>query len=539
MRVGLAQINVTLGAFKENADLILEHISRAKQKHCDLVVFPELALFGYLPGDLLERKSIYDAQWKEFRRIEAKMPAGISALVGLVTDAKKKHGKPYYNSAALIQKGKKTQFFHKELLPNYDVFDDPRFFERGSDSENFFRLKGKKVLVTLCEDIWGWGQELENANYQRNPLKGLKKTGVDLVVNLSASPFSMGQRKKRFDVVKKTALHFQCPVAYTNMVGGQDEIIFDGGSFALDKKGRHLAQSVYFEEDLNVVDLEKQEGGKRNTSKDEIEHLYQALILGIRDYARITGIPKIHLGLSGGIDSALVACLAAEALGAGQVTCLAMPGPFSAPESFTLAKKLAANLKCRFLEVEIGKHYELLKKSLDQAFEVKEFGVLHENLQARLRGTILMAFANKNSSLLVSTSNKSEFATGYATLYGDMCGGLAPLGDVLKGQVYQLCEYINREYELIPKRIIERPPTAELKANQKDQDTLPPYNELDQSIQKIVVERRSAKSSQEKWLLETLHRTEFKRWQASPVLRVSPRAFGRGRRMPIAHKGLF
>jgi NAD+ synthase (glutamine-hydrolysing) len=539
MRIGLAQINVTLGAFKENADKILEYIERAKVKHCDLVVFPELSLFGYLPGDLLERKSIFDAQWKEFRRLEKKMPKGITALVGLVTNAKTKQGKPYYNSAALVCKGAKTRFFHKELLPNYDVFDDPRFFERGDNADNFFKLKGKKVLVTLCEDIWGWGQELENANYVRNPLQALKKNKPDIVVNLSASPYSLGQRQKRMSVVKKTAKLFKAPVFYTNMVGGQDEIVFDGGSFAVSATGKPLAQSVFFEEDLNLVDLGKLLGGIRPVAPTDVEHLYQALVLGIRDYARITGIKRVHLGLSGGVDSALVACLAAEALGAGNVAAIALPGPFSAPESLQLAQELAQKLKCQFLRVDINSHYDLLKTNLDQAFKIEEFGVVHENLQARIRGMVLMAYANKNSSLLLSTSNKSEFATGYSTLYGDMCGGLAPLGDVLKGQVYELCEYINREYELIPKRILTRPPTAELRLNQKDQDSLPPYSELDETIKKVVVQRQGARSSQEKWLLKTLLNTEFKRWQAPPVLKTSPRAFGRGRRMPIAHKGLF
>lgn len=542
LRIGLAQMDVVLGGFSSNAKKILDFTNRSKEKRCDLVVFPELALFGYLPMDLLERKSIFEAQLKEFKKLEKSLPKDISVLVGLVAPSLGKSGKPYGNAVALMRKGQKTKLFFKELLPNYDVFDDPRFFEAGKNADNFFKLKGQKVLVTICEDIWGWGQEQENANYVRNPLKELRKSGPDVVVNCSASPFSLGHRARRLQAVRKTAKNFKAPVVYVNMVGGQDEIIFDGGSFAVDKTGRVLAQSVYFQEDLNIVDLENKVGGSRPITKDfatDAEQLYHALVLGIRDFVQKTGFQKVHLGSSGGIDSALIAALACDAVGSQNVTTIAMPGPHSGPESYEYAKRLAANLGCKFLKVDINEGYKTLLKSVEGGFGSREFGVMNENLQSRLRGVALMAYSNANASMLLSTGNKSEYATGYATLYGDMCGGIAPIGDVLKTQVYELARLYNRQSEVIPNEIIERAPTAELRPNQKDQDTLPPYEELDKAIQNLVVERKSPKNETEKWLLGVLNRTEFKRWQAPPVLRVSQRAFGRGRRYPLAHKALF
>jgi NAD+ synthase (glutamine-hydrolysing) len=541
LRIGLAQMDVVLGGFESNAEKILDFINRSIEKRCDLVVFPELALFGYLPMDLLERKSVFEAQWKAFKKLEKNVPKGISALVGLVIPSPVATGKPYRNAVALLEKGKKTKFFFKELLPNYDVFDDPRFFEPGRNADNFFKLKNQKVLVTICEDIWGWGQELENANYVRNPLRELKRSGVDVVVNCSASPFSLGHRARRLQAVRKTAKNLNAPVVYVNRVGGQDELIFDGGSFTVDKTGKILAQSVYFQEDLNVVDFESKKGGSRPVASksDETEQLYQALVLGIRDFVHKTGFQKIHLGSSGGIDSALVAALACDAVGSQNVTTIAMPGPHSGPESKLLAKKLADNLGCKFLEVDINEGYKTFLKSIEAGFGSREFGVMNENLQSRLRGVALMAYSNSHASMLLSTGNKSEYATGYSTLYGDMCGGLAPIADLVKGQVYAVSKFYNRQSEVIPNEILERVPTAELRPNQKDQDTLPPYDELDKAIQNLVVERKSARNETEKWLLGVLNRTEFKRWQAPPVLRVSQRAFGRGRRYPLAHKALF
>ena len=539
MRVGLAQINCTLGDFSGNREKIVEFTLRAKEKRCDLVLFPELTIMGYIPSDLLERRSILDAQLKEFEKLQKQIPDGIGVLVGVVTESKKSVGKPYYNSAALLIKGKKPRFFHKELLPTYDVFDEHRHLERGKISDGFFTFKGKRILMTICEDIWGWELPEHPTNYLENPLLALKKERVDLVLNMSASPFTIAKASDRRAVVEKTAKNFKAPMVYVNLVGGQDEIIFDGGSFAIDAKGKTLAQSIYFEEDLNIVDLETGEGGFRDEPASKVERTRQALVLGIRDYVAKTGFSKVHLGLSGGIDSAVVACLAVDAVGPGRVTGVTLPGPFNESRSRELAEKQARNLDIRMLNFPIVPTYEFALGVLKQTLGDFEFGVTNENLQSRLRGLFLMALSNKEGSVLLTTGNKSEYATGYSTLYGDMCGGLAPIGDLLKGQVYELAELYNSEREIIPREVITRPPSAELRPNQKDQDTLPPYDELDASVRRLVEQQKPARTPTDKWVLQALMKSEFKRWQAPPILKVSGHAFGRGRRMPIAQKAIF
>ncbi|MEQ1877741.1 MAG: NAD(+) synthase, partial [Bdellovibrionia bacterium] len=331
----------------------------------------------------------------------------------------------------------------------------------------------------------------------------------------------------------------RAPMVYVNLVGGEDEIVFDGGSLAVDSKGNVRAESVYFDEDLNVMDFKTLEGGSRVTPVEDVENLHKALVLGIRDFAQKNGFEKLHLGLSGGIDSAVVLCLAADALGPNKVTSIALPSQFNHEMSLRLARELCANLKSPFKTVPISDPYESVIKAIEGSEGALEFSVVHENIQARLRGLILMGFSNKDHSLLLATSNKSEFSAGYATLYGDMCGGLAPIADLLKGEVYALAEYFNRQTEIIPREIITRAPSAELRPNQKDQDTLPPYDVLDQAVINLVEKAKSAKTNEEKWLLKALFRSEFKRWQAPPILRVSSHAFGRGRRVPITNKGLF
>lgn len=536
MRVALAQINSTLGDFAGNREKMLSFTKRALEKRCDLVVFPELSLMGYLPNDLLERPSIVDLQLREFEKFRKQIPDGIAVLCGLITYTGLRVGKPYYNSAALIQKGKKPRYFHKQLLPTYDVFDEARHIEHGSIAEGFFKFKGRRILLTICEDIWGWTLPDHPTNYLANPLVALKKEKVDLVLNMSASPFTFSKAKDRRSVVSLTAKNFKTPMIYVNLVGGQDEIVFDGGSFAVDKNGREIARCLSFEEDLNVVDVETGEGGFRDESADPMERTRRALVLGIRDYARKTGFSKLHLGLSGGIDSAVVACLAADALGPSKVIGVTMPGPFNEPRSKSLSEELARNLGIKSFDLPIGTAYEATLQAFEGAFGSAEFGVVNENMQSRLRGMFLMALANRENSLLLATGNKSEFATGYSTLYGDMCGGLAPIGDLLKSEVYALARHYNRERELIPLEIIERAPSAELRPNQKDQDSLPPYDELDASVRRLVEFQKPARSALDKWLVERLAVTEFKRWQAPPILKVSSHAFGRGRRMPIAHR---
>ncbi|MCJ8275828.1 MAG: NAD(+) synthase, partial [Bdellovibrionales bacterium] len=331
----------------------------------------------------------------------------------------------------------------------------------------------------------------------------------------------------------------EAPIVYVNAVGAQDEIIFDGGSFALNSKGKVLAQSSYFHDDLNIVDLQTSEGGTRELPSQEIEFIHQALVLGVRDFVHKTGFKKAHLGLSGGIDSALVACLVADAIGPQNLTCIALPTEFNSSESFDLAQKLTKNLGCSFHTVEINDIFKTSIATYEKTFGKSEFSLMHENLQARIRGDILMMFSNQNGSMLMTTGNKSEYATGYATLYGDMCGGLAPIADLTKKQVYDLSRYYNKEYELIPQRIIDREPSAELRPNQKDSDSLPDYDTLDEAVENLVCHKKSAQTEVEQWALKALFRSEFKRWQAPPILKVSEHAFGRGRRIPIAHKAFY
>ncbi len=538
MLIGMAQINPTLGDFAGNREKILSFVTRAQALKCDLVVFPELSLMGYLPNDLLERPSVVKAQLEEFKRLEKLIPPGISVVVGLITDSAHKEGKLYHNSAALLSRGSKTKFFHKELLPTYDVFDEARHIERGKIQKDGFKIGKHKILMTICEDIWGWELPSHPSNYLDNPLKAIKGK-YDLVINISASPYAKNKMKLRRMVVEKTAKHFKSPVMYVNMVGGQDEIIYDGASFVVDKAGKTLACAKRFEEDIALFDLDTMSGEKQKEQSKLEQHLYGALRLGLQDYICKTGFKKVHLGLSGGIDSALLAALACDALGSENVLGVTMPGPFNAPESKSLSEKLAKNLKMKVVDLPISDTYEASIKTLHKTFGSFEFGLTNENMQARIRGMLLMGIANRDNSMLLSTSNKSEVATGYSTLYGDMCGGLAPLGDLLKEEVYLLSRFVNRDREIIPVAIIDRAPSAELRPDQKDQDSLPPYPILDRAVESLVENRKPAKSDVEKWLLKQVIRNEFKRWQSPPILRVSAHAFGRGRRMPIAHKADF
>jgi NAD+ synthase (glutamine-hydrolysing) len=544
MKVALAQINSTLGAFFENAAKILAYMERAKDRRADLVIFPELALFGYLPNDLLERKTVVTIQWKELLKIHKAMPPGMAALVGAVEILPSRYGHGLRNVAVWLEKGKKPKIFAKQILPDYDIFDESRYFDRGETAKNIITYKKKKILVSICEDLWTYDNEISFVKYEQQ-IPPLKKQKISLFVNMSASPFYPGKFSKRLNLMTRACKDLNADGVYVNMCGAQDEVIFDGGSFSLTKKGKVLSRATFLEEDLVLTNFMDSEGEIRKdffagstkwTQVQSAELLRLALVTGIRDFVAKTGHKKIHLGLSGGIDSALVACLAVDALGPSNVKCIALPTKYNAQESFTLAKKLSENLGCALVEIPIQKNYESLLATLGEALPIPEFHVTHENLQSRLRGVILMAIANLENSLLLATGNKSEYATGYSTLYGDMCGGLAVIADLLKHQVYELSRHYNREHEVIPQRIIERAPSAELRPNQKDQDSLPPYEELDPMVEKLVVLAGEAKTENEKWLLDKLYKTEFKRWQAPPVLKVSRRAFGKGRRYPIAHK---
>lgn len=537
MRIALAQINPTLGDFENNQNKILDFLNRAKEKKAELVVFPEASLFGYHPFDLLERDAVVDQQMKSLQKLIKKIPVGVHVLVGGFVKNKNKKGRPYFNAAFLCQKNKIVKTFYKELLPTGDVFDEARFIEKGEMGDNFFKIGKKKFFLTICEDIWAWPDAEGRSIYTENPLSKIKGAKVDLVINMSASPFFEGKIKQREYVVKKTAQHLKAPMIYVNMVGAQDEIIYDGQSFLVDKKGQTRFVCRDFEEDLNVFDLDTLESWNSKLPKtDKTEQLRKALILGLKDFVTKAGLPRVHLGLSGGIDSAVVACLAVDAFGPNKVSLFALPTQFNSEKSYKLAEKLSQNLKVKLQTVSIQPAYENIKATLDEAYKVEGFGLMHENLQSRLRGLFMMAYSNKANSMLLTTGNKSEYATGYATLYGDMCGGLAVIGDLTKKQVYDLAKLYNRDYELVPQEIITRAPSAELRPNQKDQDSLPSYDELDRAVVNLVEKRKRAGSKVEKWLVDTLMKTEFKRWQAAPILKVSEHSFGRGRRYPLAHK---
>jgi NAD+ synthase (glutamine-hydrolysing) len=541
MRVALAQINSHLGCFSHNAEKIIDYIQKAKERRCDIVLFPEAALFGYHPMDLLTRASVVDEQLKYINKIHKSVPSGMAVIFGAFTKNPSPKGKPYFNTAIALVKNKKIWSCHKELLPTYDVFDDARHIEPGDVAKNIFNFKGKKILITVCEDIWAWptlGQKRKSL-YDTNPIKKIKPGKVDLILNLSASPFYADKVKRRHHVVKSTSQFLRAPMAYVNMVGAQDELIFDGGSFAIDKRGKVLAQSHQFVEDINVVDFSLNKGGIRVSATDPLESLRQALTLGIFDFVNKIGMPRVHLGLSGGVDSALVACLAVDALGPSRVSVYALPGPFSARKSEILAQKLADNLGISITTLPVTGAYKNITALLDKKIGKIKFGLRHENLQARLRAIYLMAASNQANSLLLNTSNKSELAVGYSTLYGDAAGGLAVIGDLLKSEVYALAKFYNSQREIIPNEILRRAPSAELRKNQKDQDTLPSYNLLDQSVVDIVEKSKSAKSPTDKFLLKMLMQSEFKRWQTPPILKVRENSFGQGRRMPIAHGGWY
>jgi NAD+ synthase (glutamine-hydrolysing) len=538
MRIALSQINTSLADFDYNAEKIISHIKTLAEKKAELIVFPEASLFGYHPFDLLEREVLISQQDKALKLILKAIPTGVHVLVGGFEKNKNKKGRPYFNSVFLCKKNKIVKTFRKQLLPTGDVFDEARFIESGDMKQNYFQIGKKKFFLTICEDMWAWPTK-EGSDYKENPILKVPKKKIDLVINMSASPYHVGKFKKRQFVAANTAKYFKAPLLYVNLVGAQDEIVYDGQSFLISAKDKILFKAQSFAEDTNVIDLNTLETWSPSHKFDSpTEELRKALVLGLKDYGQKIGVNKVHLGLSGGIDSALVAALAVDAFGSNNVKLFALPTQYNAELSMTYAKQLALNLGSEMKTVSIQSTFEFIKTILDAEFEVLKFGVMHENLQSRIRGLFLMAYSNFTGSLLLTTGNKSEYATGYATLYGDMCGGLAPLGDLTKKQIVQLCEHYNKEIEIIPDFIIRRPPSAELRPDQKDQDSLPEYDLLDKAVQNIVEHKKPAKSETEKWLVKQLMKTEFKRWQAPPILKMSEHSFGRGRRYPIAHKAI-
>ena len=539
MKVFMAQLNPIVGDFEGNSNKIIERIHQGRQQKADIVLFPELALTGYPPEDLLLLPHFVESLDLYLNKIIEASTAMI-AIVGMPRVNPDLTEKNLFNSAAVIQNGVLLGFQDKMLLPTYDVFSERRYFEPAA-GQRIWNFYGQKVGITICEDLWQHSELISSTIYRRDPVKDLLPMRPDLVLNLSASPYSFDKTLQRLKVCQKAAETLSCPILMCNQVGGNDSLIFDGYSFYVDAAGELIDFGKGFEEDSFLVDLAK-ERGPRELVLNKIEDLYKALVLGLRDYFKKSGFKKACLGLSGGIDSALVACIAADALSSENVLTLGMPSRYSTPESLKDAKELAQNLKIEFREISIESPFESYLQLLHPHFQGLPQNVAEENLQARIRGMILMAFSNKFGYIILSTGNKSELAMGYSTLYGDMCGGLGVISDVTKLQVYALAQWINREREIIPLNTIRKPPSAELRPNQKDTDTLPEYSIVDTVLQEYVEEHRPPEEIARKNhypleivndLIRRIHRNEYKRRQSPPGLRVTEKSFSVGRRFPI------
>lgn len=544
MRILVAQRNPTVGDMRANTKKIIESIDAARTKKADIVVFPELALCGYPPEDLLLHPAFIDAQEKYLEEI-VRASKGLFIVLGTVRRNTAKGEKPIFNSAAVIHNGKILGFEDKQLLPTYDVFDERRYFEPGT-STKIWEYKGKRIGVLICEDIWEHaGHEfVEYTKYTKDPVADLQELKVDLLLNPSSSPYQFQKLNTRIKVCTKSCATLHCPLILCCQVGANDQLVFDGYSLYMDAHCRVRKIAKGFEEDEMLVDLDAQVG-ECSLLQDDIGDLYRALVLGVRDYMHKLGFKKGCLGLSGGIDSALVACIAVEALGKENILGLTMPSRYSSEGSITDAKKLAHNLGMELLNIPIEKMFQGMLDCLHPFFKGKSEDITEENLQARLRGILLMAFSNKMGCIVLSTGNKSEMAMGYCTLYGDMAGGLSVISDVTKEQVYILARWINREREIIPQSTIDKEPSAELKANQKDSDSLPDYEIVDHVLKSYVEEFRSVEEIAQKYqlsidlvvdLIHRIHRAEYKRRQAAPGIRVSKKAFRVGRKYPVVQK---
>jgi NAD+ synthase (glutamine-hydrolysing) len=540
MKIGILQLNFTVGDFRGNSEKIVSAYERAVREGAELCVGSELGLCGYPPRDLLNRRDFVESHERALREV-AKRVGKVPLLIGGIEKTNQKAGRSLYNTAFLVEKGKTRAVARKILLPTYDVFDEDRYFEAG-DKVGSVRIAGKRVGVTICEDIWNDEDLWPERRYRIDPVRELAKKGMDLLINLSASPWNIGKEKVRYRLLAEVAKREKIPVIQVNQVGGNDELVFDGQSLGVGVKGGLLARGVAFMEDVKVVDI----GGKEEKpvwAGDE-EQVFQALVLGTRDYLQKCGFQEVVLGLSGGIDSALVAVVAAEALGKDKVLGVAMPSRFSSAGSLADAEALAKRLGIRYQKIPIEDTFAAMLRSIAPAREGRSGGLTEENLQSRIRGMTLMAISNDSGRLLLTTGNKSEMAVGYCTLYGDMCGALAVIADVPKTLVYRISRWINREREIIPKNSIEKAPSAELRPDQKDQDSLPPYEELDRILESYVVNEGSiqgmVKKGISKVLAEEMVRkidiSEYKRRQAAPGLKVTTKAFGVGRRIPLAQR---
>ena len=544
MKIALAQIDTTVGDFAGNVQKIVNYAQQAKDRGADLVIFPELALCGYPPRDLVEKLAFIERSEIELLRLASLLPS-IPTLVGYVRRSHADRGKPAANAAAWLEGGKKVADYAKILLPFYDVFDESRYFEPGP-CVSVHDFHGLRVAITICEDVWNDKYFWANRHYTRDPVEECVQAGADLLLNIASSPYSTEKPRLRHHMLKAIAEKRHLPVAYVNHVGGNDQLVFDGSSLAFNARGELGARALSFAEDLVIFDTDDGAREIRTPPQSEAEEIYRALCLGVRDYVQKCGFQKVLVGLSGGIDSSLVATIAADALGPENVLGVGMPGPYSSSGSIRDAEALSRNLGIGFRVIPITPVFESYLETLDPAFEGKPRDVTEENIQARIRGNVLMALSNKFGSLLLTTGNKSELAVGYCTLYGDMAGGLAAIADVPKTTVYALARYVNRTSERIPQACLDKPPSAELRPNQTDQDSLPPYEVLDAILKAYIEENRGADeiAATQQHLDPTLVRetvrrvnaAEYKRQQAPPTLKVTGKAFGMGRRYPIAQK---
>ena len=564
MKIAIAQLNPIIGDIAYNAEQIIAAAKQAASQNTRLLLTPELSLCGYPPRDLLLYPRFLNLMKQQLEGIAHQIPTDIAVLVGTVeinSQATEKGQKHLFNSIALLDRGKVQQIFHKRLLPTYDVFDEDRYFAPGYQS-NWFTIDKLKIGVTICEDLWNDEQFWGKRSYEINPIADLAKSKVDVIVNLSASPYSVGKQKLRKKMLHHAATSYQTPILYANQVGANDDLLFDGNSSAFNSQGKLVGRARGFESDLVVFELDEdkelklasmpQKPREDNQSAiaylptTEEEEIFSALVLGVRDYARKCGFSQVILGLSGGIDSSLVAAIASEAMGATNVLGVLMPSPYSSDHSITDAVALVENLGINSHQLAIGEAMKAYDSILEPLFTGTEFGVAEENIQSRIRGNLLMAIANKFGYLLLSTGNKSEMAVGYCTLYGDMNGGLAVIADVPKTRVFALCRWLNRIREVIPNNVINKPPSAELKPGQVDQDSLPAYEVLDDILDRIIHQHQSEVEIIEsghnpevvKQIMKLVARAEFKRRQAPPGLKITDRAFGTGWRMPIASKWL-
>jgi NAD+ synthase (glutamine-hydrolysing) len=542
MKVALAQINPVIADIPGNTKKIIEYIKRAYKEGAELVVFSELTVIGYPPMDLLEFPKLIDDSMKAVDEI-ASHALDIAAVVGFVY----RDGQAFYNSAAFCHNGKVQYIQHKTLLPTYDVFDEGRYFTPAEDSM-VFSFHDRKIGITICEDIWDRdlgdvGHYMEGKRYSASPVNRLAELGCDLIVNLSASPFVNGKFKMRIDMLGETARRVHADVIYVNQVGGNDSLVFDGYSLTMNRQGELIALAEGFKEDLSICHVEEDEP-LASPQINDVEEMYNALVLGLRDYTQKCGFTQAVLGLSGGIDSALTATIAAHAMGSENVLGITMPSHYSSSGSVDDSKSLTENLGIGYEIIPIKSLYDQYIEDLHPLFKNLKEDTTEENIQARIRGNLLMAVSNKTGRILLTTGNKSELAMGYCTLYGDMAGGLAVISDLPKTVVYEMSKFINQDKEIIPWNTITKPPSAELRPDQKDEDSLPPYEILDDILEKYIEQKYSAQDIIDRgadaemvhWVLKTVNRNEYKRIQAPPGLKVTGKAFGTGRRIPLAQK---